>query len=179
MEPGNRISPEYLEQQRQLHENPNYGVASTMYAPLVHEILWEYELGSVSDYGAGKQRLRDELEKMGGVPFEYYPYDPAFPEYGEPKEAELVCCIDVLEHIEPECLDQILADLRDLTTKYGFFTIHTGPAVKVLPDGRNAHIIQKPSSWWLPKLCEHFEIDQLKKAPGGFWVLVKPRERDA
>jgi hypothetical protein len=42
-------------------------------------------------------------------------------------------------------------------------------------DGRNAHLIQKPSSWWLPKLCQHFEIAQLGRDQHGFWVLVEPR----
>jgi hypothetical protein len=177
MEPRNRISPGYLEQQRQLHANPNYGIASVGYAPIVQGILLDFELESVSDYGAGKQRLRTALEDLGTPPFDYYPYDPAFPEYGEPQPADLVCCIDVLEHIEAECLDDVLLDLRDITIRAGFFTVHTGPALKVLPDGRNAHLIQKPTSWWLPRLCQHFEIEQLTRGEGGFWVMVTPRAK--
>ena len=95
--------------------------------------------------------------------FQYYPYDPAFPEYGPPKEADLVCCIDVLEHIEEIFLDNVLNDLKKITKKLGFFTIHTGPAVKILEDGRNAHLIQKTPSWWLPKMCSKFEIKHLQE----------------
>jgi hypothetical protein len=62
-----------------------------------------------------------------------------------------------------------------ITVKFGFFTIAAGPAVKVLSDGRNAHLIQKPTSWWLPKLVRHFEIDHLQHQDAhGFWVIVKP-----
>ena len=172
----NRISAEYLEQQRRLHENPNYGIAAVAFAPLVQQLLTKYQVASLCDYGAGKQRLLAALEEMEGEPFDYYPYDPAFPEYGEPQRADLVCCIDVLEHIEPECLDAVLRDLRDLTVKVGFFTVHTGPAMKTLSDGRNAHLIQKPSSWWLPRLCEYFEIVQMNAGDGGgFWVVVAPK----
>ena len=175
MQTDKRISADYLEQQRKLHENPNYGVASIGYAPLVQELLTTYQFESLCDYGAGKQRLREQLEKLGTVPAEYHPYDPVFPEYGKPHPAELVCCIDVLEHIEIDCLDAVLQELRDLVLKVGFFTVHTGPAGKTLPDGRNAHLIQRPSSWWLPKLCEHFEISQLNRVDNGFWVLVTPK----
>jgi len=51
-----------------------------------------------------------------------------------------------------------------------------GPAGKVLSDGRNAHLIQKPLSWWLPKLCERFEILELHQHQvfgKGFWCMVK------
>ena len=75
-----------------------------------------------------------------------------------------------------DCLDAVLEELRDLVLELGFFTVHTGAAIKTLPDGRNAHLIQKPSSWWLPKLCEHFEIAQLNRVDNGFWVLVTPKE---
>ena len=107
---------------------------------------------------------------------QYYPYDPAFSEYGPPKEADLVCCIDVLEHIEEIFLDNVLNDLKKITKKLGFFTIHTGPAVKILEDGRNAHLIQKPPSWWLPKMCSKFEIKHLQEIPNGFILLTKFKE---
>jgi len=81
----------------------------------------------------------------------------------------------VLEHIEPDFIDAVLLDLRSITQKVGFFSIATGAARKVLKDGRNAHLIQKPSSWWLPKLCEHFEIMQLGRDRHGFWVVTEPR----
>ena len=59
---------------------------------------------------------------LGKKNVKYYPYDPVFPEYGEPKEADLVCCIDVLEHIEPPYLKNVLQDLSKITNKIGFFT---------------------------------------------------------
>ena len=168
------ISAEYLAEQTKLHENPKYGVASVIFAPLVAQLIRDNGYSSVHDYGAGKQRLREELEKMR-VFFTYSAYDPVFPEYGSPKEADLVCCIDTLEHIEPEHLDAVLDDLWRITTKVGFFTIHSHPALKTLSDGRNAHLIQQPSSWWLPKLCERFEIAHLQTIEYGFWLVVSAK----
>jgi len=168
------ISPEYQELQKKLHENPNYGVASLKYAQAVIELAQKSGAKSISDYGAGKCNLQKKMHELGKKDFEYFPYDPSFPTYGEAKEADLVCCIDVLEHIEPEYLEAVLKDLHRITTTLGLFTIHTGAAMKELADGRNAHLIQKPSSWWLPQLCQYFEINQLQQVPGGFLLVVTP-----
>jgi hypothetical protein len=74
-------------------------------------------------------------------------------------------------------VNAVLIDLRAITQKLGFFTIATGPSKKVLSDGRNAHLIQKPSSWWLPKICDHFEIAQLGRDGHGhgFWLISEPK----
>ena len=168
------ISEAYRRQQQDLHRNPNYGVASLTFAPVVRQVAEQVGARSICDYGAGKQNLRIALE-AGGFTTDYRPYDPAFPEYGRPQSADLICCIDVLEHVEPELLDNVLDELAELTVKHGFFSIHTGAAQKVLSDGRNAHLIQEPSSWWLPRLCARFEIENLRPAPGGFVVVVTPR----
>jgi hypothetical protein len=173
--PENRvISEEYRRLQQELHRNPNYGVASIQFAPVVKQLVEQFGFKSISDYGAGKKHLDRVLRDLG-THLEYRPYDPSFPEYGEPQSADLVCCIDVLEHVEPDCLDNVLDELRTITVGYGFYSIHTGPAMKVLADGRNAHLIQQASSWWLPRLCLRFEIEALKKAPGGFFVVTTPR----
>ncbi len=172
------ISPDYAAQQKLLHENPHYGVASLGFAPTIKDLIPRLGVRSLSDYGAGKQNLLRALTDLGMVGVDYFPYDPAFPEYGGAKPADLVCCIDVLEHIEPDYLSNVLDELGALVQKYGFFSVHTSAAKKTLPDGRNAHLIQKPSSWWLPRLCEHFEIIHLKQSPGGFWVIVTPKATD-
>ena len=130
---------------------------------------------SLSDYGAGKKRLLEGLRQSGLEPTPYLPYDPVFPEYGKPKPADLVCCIDVLEHIEPDLVDNVILELARVTTNLGFFSIHMGPAGKTLSDGRNAHLIQKPSSWWLKKLTDHFEILHLQSHQimgKGIWLIV-------
>jgi hypothetical protein len=173
------ISDDYRKLQQELHLNPNYGIASLAFAPIVADIIRQSNPRSLSDYGAGKQNLLKALTQAGITGFEYRPYDPAFPHYGEPRAADLVCCIDVLEHIEPELLDNVLDELEEITTRLGFFSIHMGPAGKTLADGRNAHLIQKPSSWWLKRLVERFEIMhlQMHQLMGyGFWVVVEPRK---
>ena len=54
-----------------------------------------------------------------------------------------------------------------------------GPAGKTLSDGRNAHLIQKPSSWWLEKIVRYFDViklDEHQMMGYGFWMFLKPRK---
>ncbi|TSE36208.1 methyltransferase domain-containing protein [Tepidimonas charontis] len=167
------ISDEYRQQQQLLHQNPNYGVASVAFAPLVTEIINTLSVKSLLDYGAGKGRLAQHINPKH--PIRYTFYDPAIPEWSHlPPPDEMVACIDVLEHIEPDRLDSVLNHLKSLVLRVGFFTIHTGPAAKTLPDGRNAHLIQMPPRWWLSQLMERFELQRFQRTDSGFWVIVTP-----
>ena len=152
------ISPAYLAEQQLLHKNPGYGVASVHVAPFVARVIQRMDARSLSDYGAGKCRLQLALRELG-IDIDYRPYDPAYPEYGAPQPADLVTCIDVLEHVEPEYLDSVLSELAQVTVRLGFFTVHTGPAIKTLSDGRNAHLIQRPVAWWTEKLSQYFKVE--------------------
>ena len=158
------ISEAYRAQQQELHRNANYGVASSQYAPWVHGVIADYGATEVLDYGAGKGRLGEALF-LAGYKGDYRPYDPAIPYWAdEPQPAEMVACIDVLEHIEPELLDDVLDDLQRVTCRVGAFTVHTGPAKKVLSDGRNAHLTQRPVAWWCNKLEQRFRVVRAEEA---------------
>lgn len=169
------ISDEYRQIQSDLHEsNPNYGVASQQFAPLVAKIVRETNPKELLDYGAGKGRLGIALNEILSSHVEIHHYDPAIPHWASrPAPCEFVCCIDVLEHVEPKLLGNVLDDLQRVTSYLGFYTVHTGAAVKVLSDGRNAHLLQRPAKWWLPHIMERFELNQFQRTPNGFWVVVQ------
>ena len=170
------ITEEYREMQRKLHENPKYGMASVMYAPLVANVLSQVGATELLDYGAGKGRLGQTLREHIKTPLKIHHYDPAVPMWSKtPEPCGFVACIDVLEHIEPNLLDNVLDDLKRVTLRHGVFTVHTQPAAKVLPDGRNAHLIQQPPQWWLPKITGRFELVIFTREQGGFWVLVESK----
>jgi hypothetical protein len=176
--PPTLISEQYRRMQEELHRNPDYGVASVGYAPLVAEILKQVRATELLDYGAGKGRLGQTLRQQIQGPLTIHHYDPAVPEWSAPPApCGFVACIDVLEHIEPHLLDNVLDDLKRVTARVGVFTMHTGAAVKVLPDGRNAHLIQQPAGWWLPKILERFELVTFNRMPQGFWVGVERKQR--
>ncbi len=73
----------------------------------------------------------------------------------------------------------MLDDLQRVTSGHGVFTVHTGPAVKVLADGRNAHLIQQPPDWWLPKFMSRFDLVVFQAMPQGFWVVVQASQDEA
>jgi len=167
------ISPEYLAQLQRLHrDKPDFGTSSPMYADFIRGIIKKYEPEGLLDFGAGKMALKDAL----GIKDGYFAYDPAIPEISAtPDPQDLVCCTDVLEHIELGYIPKVMEELERVTKKVGFFVIHTGPALNVLDDGRNAHITQQKASWWLYHLIKHFEIIALETDKYGFWVVVEPR----
>ncbi len=173
--PRQTITDAYRAEQQLLHRNPRYGVASIGYAPLVAALLKIGGCRSLSDYGAGKCNLKHALRLREGGPVAYQPYDPAFPDYGPARPADLVTCIDVLEHIEPELLDGVLDELSGMTRKLALLTVHTGPAKKVLSDGRNAHLIQQPPSWWVKRLDDRVEVLHVQAVRKGFFVIAGAR----
>jgi hypothetical protein len=177
-QPEGLISEDYRRLQEQLHEDPQYGMASIQFAPIVAELVGLSGSGELLDYGAGKGRLGLSLRDLVKHPLTVHHYDPAVPQWSaRPQPCRFVACIDVLEHIEPERLERVLEDLKRVTIGVGFFTVHTLPAFKQLPDGRNAHLIQRPASWWVPAIMEHFELVSYNRIPTGFWVAVEAKAR--
>ncbi len=164
-----KITAEYLEQNRKLHEREVYGLSGQRWAKTILNLCEATGSRDVLDYGCGKRSLERELG------FAIRNYDPCIAGLDAPPEtADIVACTDVLEHVEPECLDDVLDDLKRVTRKMGFFVIATRPARKFLPDGRNAHLIQELLPWWRPRLESRFELEQVKEMTGEFAVVVRP-----
>lgn len=105
---------------------------------------------SILDFGCGKGNLVKILQE------EYpdkkiYGYDPANPQYDTDfPNVDLIISTDVLEHIEPASIDQVI-EMLCLKSIYQFHLISCAPAKLFLPDGRNAHLIQETADWWKNK----------------------------
>lgn len=111
------------------------------------------------DYGCGKGAILSHLKNN-------YPntlwtgYDPAVPMFAiqlQHAKFDCVFCNDVLEHIEPEWLNTVLADISRLAEKNIWLRIDTLPARKKLPDGRNAHLILESKEWWENKITNFIQ----------------------
>ena len=167
------ISEAYRSQQQTLHETTDYGTMAGQYAPIISKIMNKLEVTHLLDYGCGHNLSLFKSLKVNHR-FTYQAYDPCVPEYSaNPVPAEMVACVDVLEHIEPDYIDDVLDHLRSVTEALGFFSVATGPALKTLPDGRNAHILQMPAEWWLPKFMDRFDVQTYQKmGDHGFFVIV-------
>lgn len=179
------ISPEYAELNAEHHEkDATYGAYGGNAENLVH-VCEQLGTRDVLDYGCGKGRL------AACMPWPIKEYDPAIPGKDSSAEpADIVICRDVLEHVEPEYLDEVLSDLARCVKRIGLFSTSTGPSWDVLSDGRNAHLLQRPWNWWKEKLSEYFSIvgaQEVSQVTGkghqmfiggtAIYVAVKPKRR--
>jgi 2-polyprenyl-3-methyl-5-hydroxy-6-metoxy-1,4-benzoquinol methylase len=168
------ISEAYRSLNAELHaRNPTYGTSGIKWAGKVYRLAKQYEATSVLDYGCGRGLLWKTLQELVPAPFcVFAEYDPAIEGKDKPPDrADFVVCGDVLEHIEPECLDAVLDDLHRLTKKAILLIVATTPAMKTLADGRNAHLIVEPPEWWFPKLAARWKIKNFEDRGGAFLCL--------
>lgn len=171
-----KITEPYRKTQELLHAVGGYGVASKAYAPMVSDIVTRLGVTELLDYGSGRGNLAAHLKVPHKMKLQFY--DPAIPEYSaEPLPMQMCACIDVLEHIEPECIDEVLDDLKRVTQVVGFFTVSTRPAEKVLSDGRNAHLLIEQPEWWWEKMKDRFEIQVFQRLgdEGCFFLVYAKR----
>lgn len=157
------ISEPYRALNAQLHEREgDYGTSGEKWGRYVVDMALWLRAGTILDYGCGKGTLKAKIDRLvldgeagEGSPrqFEVLEYDPAVPgKTTKPASADIVVCGDVLEHVEPNCLDAVLDDIRDIAQKAVLLIVATEPAKKTLPDGRNTHLLVHSPEWWLPRL---------------------------
>jgi len=141
-----------------LRKNGGYGNGGRRQAVAIGHFAVALDAVTILDYGCGQGSLKDAL--MGLTWWRYnggrvYEYDPCVPEKAKRhRPKDLVVCTDVLEHVEPECFEAVLADLKRLSLKGCYVSIATRPSNKRLPDGRNAHLIVESASWWIGQFLD-------------------------
>jgi len=175
------ISKEYKKILQEIHIAGRWGNESIKpwMLEIIEKHLEKYNISNILDYGAGYPGLKSVL---GGKYSKYNvtEYDPGIESKSNtPEPQEYVVCSDVLEHIEPEFIDNVLDDLKRVITNKGFFTISCREALMILSDGRNAHLIQKPREWWKEKLLKRFNVIEetyIEKGKEQLRVLVETKE---
>ena len=166
-------SKEYVNQLNRLHETKQTFGSRTGLGD-IQQWVDKYQPQTFLDYGCGKGGLVNTLNdiKEGCC----IGYDPGIAQYAvEPSApAEMLISTDVLEHIEPEFIDNVLQHINGLFTRVAYLLIATCPAKKALPDGRNAHLIQQEPDWWRPLLLKNIDakiVDEKYKL--GSWTNKK------
>ena len=149
-------------------------------AMLAGQIAKRYGNITLLDYGCGQGTLKKVFPNIVGV--EFIEYDPCIEEKSKhPEPADVVVCSDVLEHIESECLENVLDDLQKLTKKVAFIAICLTRAGKNYSDGRNCHLSQLPLDIWFAKLHKRFSITEIttrKNSRGHEMIICVVRNKD-
>ena len=158
------ISKEQLKLNQELHsKRPDFGSKGGAGNKFISGAISRFHelklINSVLDYGTGKGSYPKSLKKL--VPsLKVGAYDPAVKSFSNrPKKAfDMVTCFDVLEHVERNTINAVLADINELTVKVAYLQIDLQPAVKKLSSGRNAHIMLAPIDWWLAQISPFFPV---------------------
>lgn len=143
-------TPEYRKLLQHAHATTNWGRGGASWVEQIAARAKELGTTDVLDYGAGGRTLAPALVKFG---IKCKEYDPGVEAISTPpKIADLVSSTDVLEHVEPENVPNVLRHMYLLARKGAFLVIAKQPAKKVLADGRNAHLVCESAEWWMAKL---------------------------
>ena len=173
------VSDEYRTTLKETHKSAGEkgwgNTANTKYYKVITDLIERRKCSEILDYGAGWGGLKHSLST--DMPdLIVHEYEPSRDDVsGLAKPCEFVVCCDVLEHVEPDLLEDVLDDLERVVSDTAYFTIFFHPALRTLSDGRNAHLIVKPFEWWLRKLSHRFYIRQARhmdhRQVGGDFLL--------
>lgn len=150
------ITDEYKKNLELLQQSNTFKGLLVKYDP-VKAFVEKYNPASILDFGCAQGRLVEQLQQ--DFPTAHIDgYDPGVPKFSTIPQAQYDCLIsnDVIEHFEPEFLDQSLRRMNSLFTQSAWLIIACYPAKKKLPDGRNAHLIIESPAWWSSKIAECF-----------------------
>jgi len=155
------ISDEYKEQLRQTREGwEGWGSSAGRNGALALTQALEKrtQIVSVLDFGCGTGVMGEvvRLHQANGLlrkDVVIHDYDPSVPgkDVIPTGQFDMIMSCDVMEHIEPESLDETLAWQRDHCKYTMFHHIDCNETRDRLPDGRDVHLIVQPPEWWQAK----------------------------
>lgn len=164
------INKEYQNQIQELHSKGKFNNGAKQF-DIVEPFIKQYEPQNLIDFGCGKGALIATIH-------EHYPsidvfgYDPGNPDFNvmPDRTFDAIISTDAIEHIEPEHLADSLSVMGNKMERCGFFRIACHPAKKLLPDGRNCHLIVEEPTWWRQQILDHMSVDIV-------WERIVPFDR--
>ncbi|MDA3856831.1 MAG: hypothetical protein PF480_00965 [Roseovarius sp.] len=138
----------------------------------------------ILDYGSGKainyQTIPNEPEDSPYRQSDALPglrircYDPGhapFADIGEGKYGGVIST-DVVEHLSPADVPWVIDEMFSRASGFVMIVAACYPAVKTLPDGRNAHTTRQPPYWW------HVQMALAsRRYPGVRWTMIAEEKR--
>lgn len=167
------ISQKQIDIYKKIHEETPFGKRGK-YPKHLEKFISDKKPASILDFGCGKGKLVSKIrEDYPNIQvFGYDPANPEFDKFPDDVNIDMIISSDVLEHVEPEFIDQTLSYLKT-KSRYFFHLIACSPAKLILPDGRNAHLIIEDRAWWGSKFASlGYTIDdedwkEFEKIPKG------------
>ena len=166
-------SDSYIEMLEPMVSDHGMGNTGPKYKNQILEVYKEYACTNMLDYGAGWGSLKDSLQPST-IPI--LEYEATRKDTLENRiKSDLLVCVDVLEHIELPYLENVFNDLKALTGIVSFITISTRASSKLLPDGRNAHLIIKPRKFWLKNYNKYFNTYKMTENVDTIILIGNPK----
>lgn len=152
-----------------------WGGAVTGKVPKIYQHALDNDCKSILDYGSGKSDFLITLnEQFPDHGLKINQYEPGRPEFAmDPEISDMSICIDVLEHIEPEKLDNVLEHIYNKTNKIFYFAVCLLPSQNSFEDGTNLHLIIENKDFWLSKLSKYWNLgEDIIVTRGHVWGLA-------
>jgi hypothetical protein len=156
------VSNEYREllEQKHIKDKGFWGGHIDSKIKFIYNYALEYNCNSILDYGAGSSHFINDINRLyPNHSFTINEYEPGRKELAkDPPTSDMTVCLDVLEHIEPEKIDNVLKHIYNKTNKIMYFTICTVLSYSTFPNGQNLHLIIENKDWWMKKLSKYFDF---------------------
>ncbi|MBS0186561.1 MAG: class I SAM-dependent methyltransferase [Planctomycetes bacterium] len=143
-----------------LAAKPGSTYGSTNHGKLAVPIIQKFKPRFVVDFGCGRNDLVRDLRRLGvdglGVDFAFPDADLVRPMHKTALHAgvaDVVTSFDALEHLLPEDVDAVLAEMRRVAKPQGHcvFSICTRPS-KTTVAGEGLHPTVRTLDWWLDRI---------------------------
>lgn len=150
---------EYHREQYQKYYERHFAISRPHpWLPRIEELAEQIRAQTVLDYGSGPYSpiaCHTNLDVSE--------YDPGVPRLSRmPEPADLVVCLQALEHIESRCVDDVLAHIESLANKAVLIVVSDKHSSKTLPDGSPWHSFVMSQDWWRQKLLGYTEIEPIR-----------------
>lgn len=151
---------------------------------IVKDYVNKNEIKKIIDIGSGRgnvikilQELNDEIQITSTDVVKFHNFDCEFYElnlcdpttYIKDKKFELLICLDVLEHIQKECIENVFEFFSTISDNF-ILTIANHSDIQ---NGLELHVIQEDMNYWKPILEKFFEIEHFDiKYDGKLYLLI-------
>lgn len=170
-----------IAQYQQMHDTPETfaGYQIKKHFTTVANLVRATGATEILDYGSGKAINYDTIpgepedspyrqsDALPGLRIRCYdPGHAPFSDIGEGRYGGVIST-DVVEHLSSADVPWVIDEMFSRASGFVMIVAACYPAVKTLPDGRNAHTTQQPPYWW------HVQMALAsRRYPGVRWTMI-------